>query len=507
MISGTQPAGTAVYDTATVTPVVNGFPAPTGTVTYEFFNTMNGAGPHVDQMVTLNAGAVPQSSATAALVVGNYSYIAVYSGDSNHAGSTGPVEPVTITPATPAINTSQQPTTAIVGTSIADQATVSGGYNPGGTVTFNLYDNASGSGTPLFTDANEPLSGGVATSAGYIPTATTATGKDYWVATYNGDSNNSIVSSGNGDEPVTITPATPAINTSQQPATAIVGTSIADQATVTGGYNPGGTVTFNLYDNASGSGTPLFTDANEPLSGGAATSAGYTATASANDYWVATYNGDGNNNTVASGPTDEPVSVTKATPTIKTTQQPASATVGTAIADMATVSGGYNPTGNVTFALYNGSTLLFSDTEALSGGAATSAGYTATASANDYWVATYNGDGNNNTIASGPTDEPVSVTKATPGINTTQQPASATVGATIADMATVTGGYNPSGNVTFALYNGSTLLFSDTEALSGGTATSAGYTATASANDYWVATYNGDGNNNTIASGPTDEPV
>ena len=67
---------------------------------------------------------------------------------------------------------------------------------------------------------------------------------------------------------MTITPATPAITTTQQPATAVVGTSIADKATVTGGYNPTGTVTFNLYNNPTGTGTPLFTDTNEPLVGG-----------------------------------------------------------------------------------------------------------------------------------------------------------------------------------------------------------------------------------------------
>ena len=66
-------------------------------------------------------------------------------------------------------------------------------------------------------------------------------------------------------------------------------------ATVTGGDNPTGTVTFNLYNNSTGTGTPLFTDADVPLVSGMATSTGYTATATGTDYWVATYNGDSNN--------------------------------------------------------------------------------------------------------------------------------------------------------------------------------------------------------------------
>ena len=60
------------------------------------------------------------------------------------------------------------------------------------------------------------------------------------------------------------TKASPSISTVQQPAIAAVGSSIADKATVTGGYNPTGTVTFKLYNNPNGTGTPLFTD-TEPL--------------------------------------------------------------------------------------------------------------------------------------------------------------------------------------------------------------------------------------------------
>jgi uncharacterized repeat protein (TIGR01451 family) len=211
--------------------------------------------------------------------------------------------------AVPMITTNQQPASATVGSSIADKATVLGGVNPTGTVTFNLYNNASASGTPLFTDT-EPLVSGMAISAGYTATAT---GTDYWVATYNGDSNNTAVTSSPTAEPVTITPATPTINTSQQPPTAVVGSLIADKATVTGGFNPTGTVTFNLYNNPSASGTPLFTD-TEPLSGGMATSKTYVTAAAGTDYWVATYNGDSNNNSVTSGTQDEPVVISPPSP-------------------------------------------------------------------------------------------------------------------------------------------------------------------------------------------------
>ena len=220
------------------------------------------------------------------------------------AGGSGPFS-VAITPkATPAIGTTA-PVTAAVGSSIADQATVTGGLNPSGTVTFNLYNNSTATGPALFSDT-EPLSGGTATSAGYLATAT---GTVYWVATYNGDYHDLPVTSATAAESVTITPATPAINTMPQPASATIGSSIADQATITGGYNPTGTVTFKLYNNSTASGTPLFTDASEPLVAGVATSKGYATTALGTVYWVATYNGNSNNYAVSSGAAAESVVV------------------------------------------------------------------------------------------------------------------------------------------------------------------------------------------------------
>jgi hypothetical protein len=221
--------------------------------------------------------------------------------------------------------------------------------------------------------------------------------------------------------------ATPSIVTSQQPASATVGTSIADKATVSEGDSPSGTVTFVLYNNSTASGTPLLTDSDVALSGGTATSPGYTATATGTDYWVATYNGDTNNNSVTSGAAAEPVSITAATPSIVTSQQPASATVGTSIADKATVSEGDSPSGTVTFVLYSNSSgtgpALFTDADvALSAGVATSTGYTTTVPGTDYWVATYNGDSDNNSVSSASNGEPASITALPPTVTLTSPP-------------------------------------------------------------------------------------
>ena len=148
-------------------------------------------------------------------------------------------------------------------------------------------------------------------------------------------------------------PATPSISTSQQPPSATVNSSIADQATVSGGDNPTGTVTFTLYNNPNGTGTPLFTDPNEPLSGGVATSKGYTATATGTDYWVATYNGDSSNNPVSSGNAAEPVTINQASTTTTITASATSSSFGQAVTFTATVtanpSGPATPTGLVDF--------------------------------------------------------------------------------------------------------------------------------------------------------------
>src|SRR5207248_9769204 len=70
------------------------------------------------------------------------------------------------------------------------------------------------------------LVNGVATSPGYTATAT---GTDYWVASYSGDGSNAPVSSGTADEPVTID----RITRSEERRVGNEGDSMTDTATVT----------------------------------------------------------------------------------------------------------------------------------------------------------------------------------------------------------------------------------------------------------------------------------
>lgn len=306
------PGGVVGATTITDSATLSGGSDPSGTISFDLYSQTCFSNPvYTDVVVVNNDGSYDTSAGSnpggyLATSTGTYYWIAAYSGDNaNFSVSSGCGEPVVITAASPAISTIQQPVSATVGSSVADSAALSGGDSPTGTVTFTLYDNPDGTGTPLFTDT-EPLAGGVATSKGYT---TTAVGTDYWVATYNGDTNNQPVSSGPSDEPVTIvSKVTPAITATASPAfVSGGGFTVRARATVSGGDSPTGTVTFDLYTDATCTGTPLFSD-TESLSGGTATSSSFTGTADGTtDYWVATYNGDANNSPVSSACNSAPV--------------------------------------------------------------------------------------------------------------------------------------------------------------------------------------------------------
>src|SRR5262249_9561383 len=157
------------------------------------FTTLNGTGPHTDQTVTLAAnGTVPNSAATAALMAGSYSYIAVYSGDSNYNGSTRAVEPPTInkgntTTATGITDASTNgaPTGALAD-SVYDTATVPGRPStPTGPVTSHFSTPLNGTGP--HTDQTVTLAAGLVPNS--AATAALMAGSYSYIAVYSGDGN------------------------------------------------------------------------------------------------------------------------------------------------------------------------------------------------------------------------------------------------------------------------------------------------------------------------------
>jgi hypothetical protein len=91
------------------------------------------------------------------------------------------------------------------GGSVSDSASLSGGAAPTGTVTFKLFAPGDTACTTPIATKTGTLSGNTA-SSGNVPVG--AAGTYYWVATYNGDANNSPVTSPCGSEKVVVTAQT-----------------------------------------------------------------------------------------------------------------------------------------------------------------------------------------------------------------------------------------------------------------------------------------------------------
>ena len=237
----------------------------------------------------------------------------------------------------------------------------------------------------------------------------------------------------------------------------VQGTSVTDTVTVapgTGSGVPTGTVTFDLYG-PSCTGDPVFGPDTETLSGGTATSAPpYTPTATGTYYWTASYTPASGSGFAASssgcGAANESVTITAPTttpgPTTTTTVASAGGVQGTSVTDTVTVAPGTGsgvPTGTVTFSLYGPSKtavcsatdLAFGpDSQALSGGTATSASFTPSTSGTYYWTASYTPTSGSGFAASsspcGAAGESVAITASGTGAaSTTATPTPTPVGA------------------------------------------------------------------------------
>src|SRR5262249_20131417 len=145
--------------------------------------------------VALSGGTVPNSAVTGALTAGGYSYIAVYSGDSNYNGSTGVIEPLTINKANTTTATiikdaaTNGAPTGALGESVYDTATVTANpFTATGTVTYFFYNTT----TPVFGTTVPVTTQTVTLSGGNVPdsnvTGPLAAGGYSYIAVYSGDS-------------------------------------------------------------------------------------------------------------------------------------------------------------------------------------------------------------------------------------------------------------------------------------------------------------------------------
>ncbi len=213
--------------------------------------------------------------------------------------------------ATPSISTNASADITLGG-QVSDTATLAGGRSPTGGITFRAYgpDDASCSGTPVFTDTKTVSGSGNYTSASFTPTQA---GTYRWIASYSGDGDNDPDSGAcnDPDETVSVAKASPALATNASPGVALGG-QISDTATLSGGSSPNGQITFRAYgpDDASCANPPAFTDTVNVSGNGGYDSANFTPTAAGTYRWIASYSGDANHQTATGACNDPNESVT-----------------------------------------------------------------------------------------------------------------------------------------------------------------------------------------------------
>ncbi len=537
--SAAGPAGSPVHDTAHL----SSGSRPTGTLTFEVSGpgdrSCSGA-PVAILTTTVSGNGDYPSPPFRPVRAGTYRWMVRYSGDRrNHpAGPTAcadAAETVTMGRAQPSLRTLAVGLVPL-GATARDRGLLARGSHPRGLITFRLYgpDDPSCSRPPVFVTRAVVVGNGVYGSSRFAPRQS---GTYRWVATYSGDVNNRAATTRCGDrsEQLVVPLRRPRLTTSASPRTNVhrrarpvqtAGLSIYDAAVLRLGFAPTGQITFQLFgpNDPGCTGPPRFTSAVTVNGNGVYNSEHFIPTASGTYRWVATYSGDAGNR--ATGPTRcgipaEQVHVTVPAVPQLTTSASAAITLGGAIYDTAHLTGGAAPAGTITFRLYGpGDTTcaraaVFTSAVPVNGNNDyTSPSFVPTGSGVYRWVAHYSGDAANHPAqtACGDSGETAvvrapDITPVVPALSSTasQQPP---LGATLSDTAHLTGGEDPGGAITFALFgpdhNGcvGAPLFTATAAVDGsGDYRSPAFVVPAPGTYRWVVTYSGDALN--AAVGPT----
>ncbi|MDP5225924.1 MULTISPECIES: hypothetical protein [Arthrobacter] len=193
--------GGTIHDTATL----SGATATAGgTVTYKYYsnNTCTG-GTQVGLPVTVTNGVVPNSDPVTFTTAGTYYWQAIYSGDPDNAKASSPCtsEQLVVNKAQPTVSTNQD----LIPN---DNFVLSSGYNPSGSITFNLYAPGDAMCTgPVVLTQTVTVSGNGTYSTTNSTVHATLVGTYRWMSTFTpgaSDVNNLPVTSGCGVESFTI---------------------------------------------------------------------------------------------------------------------------------------------------------------------------------------------------------------------------------------------------------------------------------------------------------------
>ena len=539
--TGSEVTGASFYDTATVGPEAGSIPV-TGTVTYSYFTNGTCTVPTSStQTVTISSGVPPNTSSTGPLVPGNYSYDAIYNGDSNYnASAVSSCEPFTVQRAPSLASTilfdattnAAWSGTETTGATAYDTATVLGvsGFTPTGTVTYAYFTNGTCTAPSTSTQTVTMAAGDVPNSS---TTAPLAVGSYSFDATYNGDSNYGpspvstcepfAVAKANSSTATVVFDAT---TNAAWSGTEITGATAYDTSSVTGvaGVTPTGSVTYSYFTNGTCTAPPASTE-DVTIVGGAVSNSATTARLAAGSYaFDAIYNGDSNYGPSAVSAC-EPFTVNKATALTITDLLDATTnaawsgteTTGATAYDTSRVvvsDDGFTPTGTVTYSYFTngscdapaGSTQIVT----LAAGAVPNSDTTAPLAAGSYsYDAVFNGDSNDQASPVSAC-EPFTVGQAASAASTVLFDATTNTawagtevsGATAYDTATVAGvaGVTPTGTLTYSYFTNGTCSApsTSTQAVTlsaNGTVPISTTTAALAAGSYsFDATYSGDAN-------------
>jgi hypothetical protein len=389
-------------------------------------------------------------------------------------------------------------------------------------VTYEYFSGSTCSGTA--TTVGTPVN----VTNGVVPNSASqqfnTAGAYSWNAVYSGDSNNNDATS--PCEQLTVKEATPTLTTQvSNSGTIIIGATATDTATVSGGFGTvAGSVTFTVYttNGCSGSAVSGFPGPSSSsaviLSGGTATSGVFTPPSTGTYYWKAVFTDtDGNNNGTTTtcgtaGPSTETLTVNRASPTVTTTLSYSSITAGSSVVDLATLTGAFQASGTVTYEYFAGgtcsgtSTLVGTPVTVTNGVVASSASQQFGSAGSYRFSAVYSGDSNNNGATGG--CEPLTVNPSTVTIAATLSLSTITVGGSLTDSASLSGGTNNAGGtVTYEYFSGSTCSGTATPVGTPVTVTN-GVVASSTSKQFdtagsysWNAVYSGDSNNDGAISG------
>ncbi|HEX6204259.1 MAG TPA: hypothetical protein VFZ29_00435 [Solirubrobacterales bacterium] len=394
-------------------------------------------------------------------------------------------------------------TDVVIGESIHATAELTESPDASGEISFEVFaaEDPDCEGTALAQSSATVSGEGEYESEDFEPTVA---GDYHWTARYSGDEANEPAES--ACEAISaVSKASPELTGNA--TSGVVGGAIHDEVTLTGGFSAGGEVTFSVYGPGdTGCDTPLDTSTGT-LSNDEASSDDFVPQSAGNFRWSASYPGDANNEPFELGceATGQTSSVAKATPSLSGSAS--SGTVGAAIQDEVTLTGGASPGGEVTFKVYGPgdttcATPLETTSATLASAKATSGNFLTQQAGLYRWTASYGGDANNEAVSLGcnASGQTSSVAKASPSLAATAT-STVVVGNAITDKATLGGGFSPGGEIVFRAYGpgdatcGGAPAYEAAVTVSGnGPYSPAGF-APGPGLYRWTAEYKGDGNN------------